>query len=85
MRNDDNSPDWGDVIILLVFLFLGRLTISFVEAKLSGMFTASWLWVFAPIWIPVAGIILGAVTYGICEALADYRDAHGGEGRPPGE
>ena len=85
MRYNDNSPDWGDILILLVFLFLGRLTISFVEAKLTGAFTTSWLWVFAPIWIPAGGIVLAAFIYGVCAAIAEYREDHDEERRGLGE
>lgn len=38
--------------------FLGLLTIVFVVAKITGYIEWSWLWVFAPIWIPLV-ILLG--------------------------
>lgn len=34
--------------------FLGLLTILFIGLKLTGYITWSWLWVLAPIWIPMA-------------------------------
>lgn len=34
------------------------LTIIFVIAKLIGIFTYSWLWVFSPLWIPIVLLIL---------------------------
>lgn len=38
--------------------FFGLLTIAFIILKLCGVIQWSWLWVFAPIWIPTA-LILG--------------------------
>jgi len=34
--------------------FLGLLTILFIGLKLTGYIAWSWLWVLAPIWIPMA-------------------------------
>ncbi len=34
--------------------FLFALTIIFASAKILGQFDYSWVWVFAPIWIPFA-------------------------------
>lgn len=34
--------------------FCGLLTIVFIVLKLCKVITWSWLWVLAPIWIPVA-------------------------------
>ena len=33
--------------------FLGLLTILFIGLKLTGHITWSWIWVLAPLWIPV--------------------------------
>lgn len=38
--------------------FCGLLTIVFITLKLIGMISWSWLWVLAPIWIPIA-LVLG--------------------------
>ncbi len=38
--------------------FFGLLTIAFIILKLCGVIQWSWLWVFAPIWIPTT-LILG--------------------------
>ena len=35
------------------------LTIAFIVLKLCNVITWSWWWVLAPLWIPVAIIILG--------------------------
>ena len=34
--------------------FTGLLTIAFIVLKLCGVIAWSWLWVLAPLWIPVA-------------------------------
>lgn len=33
--------------------FCGLLTIVFIVLKLTGVISWSWIWVLAPIWIPV--------------------------------
>jgi len=38
--------------------FTGLLTIALVLAKALGYLEIEWLWVFAPLWLPVA-IVLG--------------------------
>lgn len=38
--------------------FFGLLTIAFVVLKLTGFIDWDWVWVFAPIWLPIA-IVLG--------------------------
>lgn len=50
-RNNNSSNNigfdfWG--------FFCGLLTIAFIVLKLTGFIDWSWLWVLAPIWIPVA-------------------------------
>ena len=85
MRYENETPDWGDMLILLLLLFLGRLTISFVEAKFAGTFTASWVWVFAPVWIPIAGILLAAVVWGVIESITEYREDRKKSKPNPGE
>ena len=37
------------------------LTVLFVGLKLTGYIDWSWLWVFAPIWIPAAFVALTAI------------------------
>ena len=41
------------------------LTVAFVVLKLCGVISWSWWWVFAPIWIPVAIIVLFFLILGI--------------------
>lgn len=38
--------------------FLGLLTIVLVILKAFGKISIGWLWVFAPIWIPIGLLIL---------------------------
>lgn len=40
--------------------FCGALAIAFIVLKLVGVIDWSWIWVLAPIWIPIA--ILAAIT-----------------------
>ena len=40
--------------------FFGLLGILFIGLKLTGFITWSWIWVLAPIWIPI--IILGFIV-----------------------
>lgn len=37
--------------------FCGMLTIAFIVLKLCGVIDWSWVWVVAPIWIPLAFVI----------------------------
>lgn len=50
--------------------FGGLLTVLFIGLKLTGHITWSWIWVFAPLWIPlcfslgiliIVGIIAGVM------------------------
>lgn len=42
--------------------FYGLLTVAFVVLKLVGIINWSWLWVLAPIWMPVViGLALVAI------------------------
>ena len=38
--------------------FLGLLTILFIGLKLTGHLTWSWIWILAPIWIPISLALL---------------------------
>ena len=44
--------------------FLGLLTLLFIGLKLTGYITWSWIWVLAPLWIPM-GIALLVLSVGI--------------------
>ena len=38
--------------------FLGLLTLLFIGLKLTGYITWSWIWVVAPLWIPISIALL---------------------------
>ena len=38
--------------------FLGLLTLLFIGLKLTGHITWSWVWVLAPLWIPISIALL---------------------------
>ena len=44
--------------------FLGLLTLLFIGLKLTGFITWSWIWVLAPLWVPM-GIALLVISVGI--------------------
>ena len=59
--------------------FLGLLTLLFIGLKLTGYITWSWIWILAPLWIPISitllvlsvgmlivglGIIVKTIKYG---------------------
>lgn len=37
--------------------FCGLLTVLFIALKLTGVIAWSWVWVLAPMWIPIALVI----------------------------
>lgn len=43
--------------------FTGLLTIAFIVLKLCKVITWSWVWVFAPLWIPVAVVFAIMIIY----------------------
>lgn len=50
---------------------LGTVTIVLVVLKLAGILNIGWLWVFAPIWIPLAFLIMALLfMLIICGACA---------------
>ena len=47
------------------------LTVAFVVLKLCNVITWSWWWVLAPLWIPVAIVILGLLFFLILYLVFD--------------
>ena len=45
--------------------FCGLLTIVFIVLKLTGYIAWSWIWVLAPIWIPLVVVFVILVICGI--------------------
>lgn len=52
MSNNLNNSSSGGIG------FFGLLTILFIALKLTGYIAWSWWWVLAPIWIPLALVII---------------------------
>ncbi len=46
--------------------FGGLLCIVFITLKLTGHIDWSWLWVLAPVWIPLGVILIILVGLGVC-------------------
>lgn len=55
--------------------FASALTLIFITLKLTGYITWSWLWVLAPMWIPLAIFIVIAAIAGITLFVAALIDA----------
>lgn len=49
--------------------FCGLLTIVFITLKLLNVITWSWLWVLAPIWIPIAIVLIITIITGIVQFI----------------
>lgn len=47
--------------------FLGLLTIAFIVLKLTKYIAWSWWWVLAPLWMPLALVLLIVVIVGLCK------------------
>lgn len=45
--------------------FFGLLTIVFIVLKLVGLIKWSWIWVLAPMWIPIAIITFIVIIFSI--------------------
>lgn len=55
MSNSTNSSTGGGIS------FCGLLAIVFIVLKLCNVITWSWLWVLAPLWIPIAFCLVALV------------------------
>lgn len=47
--------------------FCGLLTILFIALKLTGYIAWPWLWVLAPLWIPLALWLVGLLIFIVIE------------------
>jgi hypothetical protein len=54
--------------------FTGLLAVAFIVLKLCHVIDWSWLWVLAPIWIPIALVILIGVIFVLYAIIADKKD-----------
>lgn len=55
MSNSTNSSTGGGIS------FCGLLAIVFIVLKLCNVIAWSWLWVLAPLWIPIAFCLVALV------------------------
>lgn len=53
--------------------FFGLLTILFIGLKLGGVIDWSWVWVLAPLWIPIAAVVCVLIVVGITAAIFGNR------------
>ena len=53
LRTDEKSPIW--------ILFALFLTVGLISLKLIGWISWGWLWILAPLWLPLAGAVLGGI------------------------
>ena len=51
--------------------FCGLLTLIFITLKLCNVITWSWWWVLAPLWMPLAIIIILLIILGIVALIDD--------------
>lgn len=51
--------------------FCSLLTIVFIVLKLCGVITWSWIWVLAPLWIPVLVGIIAIVIITVIALIVD--------------
>lgn len=60
-----------NINIKIHFDWLTVLTIVFVLLKVFGKITWSWIWVFAPLWLPFAIILIIFIGIKIAEIFDD--------------
>lgn len=58
------------------YSFIGNLTIAFIALKLAGFISWSWVWVIAPIWIPLA---VALIFLSIGAAIDKYQEGQVGK------
>ena len=51
--------------------FCGALAIAFIVLKLMGIIAWSWWWVLAPLWAPLAVVLVIAAILGLISVLTD--------------
>jgi len=55
--------------------FCGLLAVAFIVLRLCGVIGWSWVWVLAPIWGPVALILILSVLYAALDGMDKKRGA----------
>lgn len=66
MSNSNTTPASG-------IGFLGLLAIAFIVLKLTNVINWSWIWVLAPIWIPVSATIVFLIVMITITVVVHYR------------
>ena len=56
MRKEENTSRGG-------IGFCGLLAIAFIILKLAGVIDWSWVWVLAPLWVPLLVVVFFVVVY----------------------
>lgn len=51
--------------------FFGLLGIVFIALKLTGIIHWNWLWVLAPIWAPIALVLVAILIVGLAALIFD--------------
>lgn len=51
--------------------FFGLLALIFIVLKLCGVIYWSWWWVLAPLWIPVAIVVVIALVVGTVKVILE--------------
>ena len=73
MKNKNNN----EVNVSIGDGFSGLLFIAFLILKLCNVITWSWWWVTAPLWMPVAFVLVVLIIYiivlAICAAIENHR------------
>jgi hypothetical protein len=57
--------------------FLGLLTVLFIGLKLTGYIAWPWVWVLAPLWIPLAVLLIVLGIFLALIALSDPKKPKG--------
>ncbi len=70
MKNSGNNVSTGGIG------FFGMLTILFIGLKLAGFIDWSWVWVLAPIWIPLVLLVVILLVLLIIDKVSEYRFWH---------
>jgi hypothetical protein len=53
--------------------FFGLLTILFITLKLIGVITWNWTWVLAPIWMPLAFVLIIITVFSLVSFISAQR------------
>lgn len=67
-----NEKDKSPHITPLAFLEI-CLVVLFIALKLCGVIDWSWVWVLAPLWIPLAIMAILFMLIGLCKFIVDKK------------